>query len=58
MIKEEKGNKRLLTKTQIVQLRIADKGCAIKGLVVYKFLGSRAFEPAQRSDPRLLSTVP
>ena len=39
------------------QLGLPAKGCAIKGLVVWK-LGSRALGPAKRSSPRLLSTIP
>ncbi len=40
------------------QLGLPDKGRAIKVLVVFIKLGSKAFGPAKRSCPRLLSTVP
>ncbi len=39
------------------QLEIPDKGRAIKGSVV-RNMGYRAFRPAKRSGPRLLSTIP
>ena len=35
-----------------------DIGCAIKRVSYLKWLGSKAFEPAKRSGPRLLQTVP
>ncbi len=41
------------------QLRLSDKGCVIKGLVVYNSKDLEPLDgPAKRSGPRLLSTVP
>ncbi len=39
-------------------LRLIDKGRAIRWLVVCNDLDLRAFGPAKRSCPRLLTTVP
>ncbi len=40
------------------QLGLPDKGHAIKGLVVCNSWDLEPWGPANRSDPRLLSTVP
>ncbi len=40
------------------QLRLQDKGCAIKGLVVCNSWNINAITPAKQSDSMLLSTVP
>ncbi len=40
------------------QLGLPGKGHAIKGLIVCKYWGSKAFGPAKRFGPRLLPTIP